>query len=147
MYTAHISALSLMDKRLWRQVPICASTLAFTSDQFRSSWRPGPNHIPRMQMGSSLQWKGPGRGTPSFQEPSRWPSLLLTLILASATCSYLTIVSFTASMSIRWDTKTVISSAYTETFALRQPTKGTPRRAGFALSSQNLENLSPKTRT
>ena len=49
--------------------------------------------------------------------PKRRPSLLSKFNLAPAICSYLTIASFTASLSERRDTKTVISSAYAETFA------------------------------
>ena len=88
MYIAR-TAQPFNDNRLRSEVPTCASTLARTSDQFRSSWRPGPNHTPRMRMGPSLQRKGPGKRTPPLQTPSRRPSFLSKLILAPATSSYL----------------------------------------------------------
>ena len=95
-----------------------------TSDQFRFSWSPGPNHTPRIQTAPSHQWKG----TPLLQSPNHRPLLLPKLILAPAICSYLATVFFTAFMSQRLDTKTVISSAYTETFAERESAKGILRR-------------------
>ena len=135
MYMVHTSAWPFKDKRFQRQVPTCTSTLAHTSNQFHSSQRLGLNHTPRMQTGLSLQQKGPARGTPPLQAPSHRPSLLSKLILAPATSSYLLTAFFTAFMSNRQDTKTVISSAYAETFILTQPAKSTPRRAGFAIPS------------
>ena len=86
MYTAHTSALSFKDNRLRSQVPTSASTLAPTSDHFRSSWRLGPSHTPRMRMDPLLQWKGPGRGMPPLHAPNRKISLLSKLTLALATC-------------------------------------------------------------
>ena len=81
-------------------------------------------------MGPSLERKGPGRGMAPFQVPNHKPSLLSKLTLAPAPFSYLAIASFTAGMSMRRDTKTVISSAYAEIFARTRPAKGIPRRAG-----------------
>ena len=69
------------DGRLRSQVATWASILAWTSDKSRSSWRPGPNHTPMRQTGPSLHQKGPGRGTPPLQAPSRKPSVLSKLIL------------------------------------------------------------------
>ena len=120
MYTVHTSAWPFKDKRLRSQVPTCASTFSRTSNQFYSSWRPGPNHIQRIWTGPSLQQKGPGMGTPPLQAPNRRPSLLSKLILAPATSLYL-LTAFTAFMSYRRDTRTVISLAYTETFVLILP--------------------------
>ena len=54
-----------------------------TYDQFRSSWRSGPNHIPRMQTGPSLQRKGPGRVSLPLQAPSRKPLLLVCPSMSS----------------------------------------------------------------
>ena len=147
MYTAHTNALPFIDNRLRNQVPTRASTIAYTSNQLRSSWGPGPNHTPKMQRGLSLQWKGLGRGTLPLQALNCKTSLLPKLILTLVTFSYLSNAFFTASMSIRWDTKNVISSAYAETFALTRPAKGTPRRAGLALSSLSLRSRGSKTRT
>ena len=56
-YTAHASALPFKDNLLESQIPTREFTLACTSDQFRSSWRSGPNYTPRMQTGPSLQRK------------------------------------------------------------------------------------------
>ena len=110
MYTVHTSAPPFKDNRLRSQVPTWAATLAYASDQFRSSWSPKPNHTPRMRMGPSLQRKGPGRGMTPLQAPRRKPSLLSKLILVPAICSYLATTFFTAFMSKRQDTKTDIIS-------------------------------------
>ena len=141
MYTAHTSTLPFKDKRPRSLVPICVSILANTSYQFRSSWKPGPNHTPRMQTDLSLQRKGPGREMPPLQAPKHRPSLLSKLILAPATSSYLSTAFFTAFMSDRWDT-----SVYAETFALRRPEKGTQRRTGFAAPSLSLRSKGSKVR-
>ena len=142
MFTVHTSVLLFKDKRIRSQVLTCTSTLAFTFDQFHSSWGPGPNHIPMMRTGLSLQQKSPNRGTPLFQA-----SLLSKLILARTTSSYLTTTFFTAFLSRRRDIKTVISSVYTKTFALRKPAKETPRRVGSAPSSLSLDSRGSKART
>ena len=147
MYTAHTSALPFKDNRLRSQATNRASTLARTSNQFRSSWRPGPNHTPRMQTGPSLQRKGPGRGTLPLQAPNRKPSLLSKLTLAPATFSYLATASFTATISRRLDTKTVISSANAEIFARTLPLSKIPRRAGRAPLSLSLRSRGSKART
>ena len=139
MYTAHTSTLPFKDTR--------AFTLACTSDQFCSSWRQGPNHTPRMETGLSLQQKGLGRGSPPLLAPSCKPSLLSKLILAHAICLYLTTAFFMAFLS-RWrDTKTVISSAYIDTFTKRGPAKRIPCRAGLAFSSLSLQSRGSKVRT
>ena len=117
MNTAHISVLLWKDNYLRSQVPTCASTFVCTSDELHSSWRPSSSHTPRMWTGSSLQRKGPGRGTSPLKVPNRRPSLWSKFILASAIYSYLTTAFFTTSMSERRDTKTVISSANAEIFA------------------------------
>ena len=82
MYTVQTSTLPFKDKRLRSQMLTLTSTLACTSDQFRSSWSLGPNHNPRVQIGPSLLRKGPGRETPPLQAPScktyqswSWPLL------------------------------------------------------------------------
>ena len=147
MYTAHTPALPFKDNLLGSQVPTLAFTLACTFDQFHSIWRSGPNHTPRMRTGPSLLWKSPGRVSLPAQAPSRKPSLFSKLTLASAIRSYPATAFFTASMSRRRDTKTVISSANAETLAVRGPAKGTPRRAGFASSSQSLRSRGSKART
>ena len=49
IYTAHASTLPFKDNCLRSQVPTWASTSAWTSDQFRSSWRLSLNHTPNMQ--------------------------------------------------------------------------------------------------
>ena len=66
------------------QVVTWASPLACTSDQFRSSWRSDPNHIPRMQTGPSLQQRAlAGYHYPSYPRAANlcfwqnWPWLLL----------------------------------------------------------------------
>ena len=127
MSTAHASVLPFKDNRLRSQATTCASTLARTSNQLHSSWRPGPNHTPRMRTGPSFQRKGPCRGTLPLQAPNRKPSLLTKLTLAPATFSYLTNASFTATISRRLDTKTVISSANTEILARTLPLSKIPR--------------------
>ena len=134
---AHAFVLPFKDNLLESQVPTCAFTLACTSDQFHSSWRSGPNHTARMRMGPSLQRKGPGRVSLPLQAQSRKPSLLSQLTLAPA------IRLFTAFISRRRDTNTVISSANAETLVV----KGTPRRAGFFPSSLSLRSRGSKART
>ena len=147
MYTAHTSALPFKDNCLQNQAPTWASTLARTSNQFRSSWRSGPNHTPRMRTAPSIQQKGPGREPPLLQAPNRKPSLLSKLTLAPATFLYLSTAFFTANMS-RWlDTKTVISSAYMEILAWTLPAKEIPHRAGCVLSSLSLWSRGSKART
>ena len=146
MYLAHTSTLPFKDNRLRSQVATCASTLARTSNQFHSSWRPGPNHTSKMPMDPSLQRKGPGRGTPPLQAPNCKPSLLSKLTLAPATFSYLSTVIFTATMSSRQDTKTMMSSANAEIFARTLPVRKIPCRAGRALSSQSLRSRGSKVR-
>ena len=85
-------------------------------------------------MGPSLQRKGPGRVSLPLQAPSRKPSLLSKLPLASAIRSYSPTAFFTAFISRRRDTEIVLSSANAETLAVRGPAKGTPHRAGFSSS-------------
>ena len=135
MYMVHTSALPFKDNRLRSQATTHASTLARTSNQFRSIWRRGPNHTPRMRTGPSLQRRGPGRGTLPLQAPNRKPSLLSKLTLAPATFSYLVTASFTATMSRRLDTKTVISSVNVEIFARTLLLSKIPRRARWAPKS------------
>ena len=147
MCSAHTSALSFKDNFLRSQVPTCASTLARTSNQLRSSWRPGLNHTPRIRTEPSLQRKGPGRGTLPLQAPNRKPSLLSKLTLAPATFSYLATASFTAAMSRRLDTKTVISSAYAEILARTLPLSKIPHRAGRAPPSLSLRSRGSRART
>ena len=144
--TAHASALPFKDNCLRSQIPTWASTLACTSDQFRSSWRPGPNHTLRMRTGLSLQRKDLSRRTLPLQAPSRKPSLSSKLILASAICFYLATAFFAAFMSRRRDTKTVIL-AYVDTFAERGPVKRILRRTGLASSFLNLQSRGYKSRT
>ena len=122
------------------QIPTWAFTLVRTSDQFRSSWRSGPNHTPRMQT-------GPGRVLLPLQAPSRKPSLLSKLTLAPAIRSYSTITSFTAFISRRRDTNTVMSWTNAETLAVRGPAKGIPRRAGLVPSSLSPRRKSFNART
>ena len=120
----------------------------WTSDQFRFIWRSGPNHTPRMRMGSLLQRKSPGRVSLPLQVPSRKPLLLLKLTLAPATRSYSATAFFTALISRRPGTKTMISSANAETLAVRGPAKGIPRRAGFPPSpSLSLRSRGSKARS
>ena len=147
MCTAHTSTLPFKDNRLRSQATTRASTLARTSNQFCYSWRPGPNHGPRMWMGPSLQQKGPGRGTLPLQAPNHKPSLLLKLTLAPASFSYLATASFTATMSRRQDTKTVISSANAEILARMLRLSKIPRRAGPAPLSLSHRSRGSKART
>ena len=147
MYTANASAPPFKDNRLRSQVPTCASTLVCTSDQFHSSWRPSPNHTRGCGRVRHSSGRAPGRRTPPPQAPNRKPSLLSKLILVPATSSGLSIAFFTARVSNRWDTKTVISSAYAGTFSLTQPAKETPHRDGLALSLLSLRSRSSKART
>ena len=88
-----------------------------------------------MRTGPPLQRKGPGRVSLPLQAPSHRLSLLSKLTLAPAIRSYSPTAFFTAFISRRRDTKTVISSANAETIAVRGPAKGTPCRAGFVPSS------------
>ena len=100
-----------------------------------------------MRTGLSLQWKGSGRGTPLLQAPNHKLSLLSKLILAPAIWSYLATAFFTTFMS-RWrDTKTLISSAYADSFAERGSAKRMPHRAGLAFSSLSLRSRNSKVRT
>ena len=147
MNTAHAATLPFRDNRLRSKVPTWASTLACTSDQFHSSWRQGPNHTPRMRTDPSHQRKGPGMGSPPFQAPKRKPSLLLMVILAPAICLHLATALFTAFISRRWDTKTMISSAYADTYTERGAAKSLPRRAVLVFSSLNLRSNGSKIRT
>ena len=147
MYTTHTPTLLFKDNRLRSQVSTRASTLACTSDQFSSSRKLGPNYTLRMQIDSSLLRKGSGRGTPPLQAPSCKHLLLSKVILAPAICSYLATAFFTAFMSRRRDTKTVISSAYADTFAERQLAKGIPSRAGLASSFLSIRSRDSKART
>ena len=134
MYRAHNSALSFKRKLLGSQIPTWSSILAYTSNQFRSSWKSSPNHTPKLQTGLSLQRKCPGRVSLLVQVPSRKTLLLSKLTFAPAIRSYSATAFFIVSIS-RWlDTNTVISSTNTETLYVRGPAKGIPRRAGFAPS-------------
>ena len=146
MYTAHTSALPFKDNLLGSHVPTRASTLACTSDQFRSNWRSGPNHTLRMRTGPSLQRKGPGRVSLTLQTPSRKPLLLSKLTLAAAIRSYSATAFFTAFLSRRRDTNTVISPSNAETLTVRGPAKETPCRTGFAPSSLSLRSRGSKAR-
>ena len=134
MYTAHTSTLSFKDNHLRSQVPSRASILACTFDHFRSSWRSGPNHTPRMPTGLSLQRKGPGRVVLPFQEPNRKP--LQTFKGDLGPC-YL-FVPRKPLLHRCYIQKTVILSAYADTFAKRGIAKRMLRRAGLALSSLSL---------
>ena len=100
-----------------------------------------------MQTGPSFQRKSSGRVLLPLQAPSHKPSLLSKLTLAPAIRSYSLTAFFTAFISRRLDTKTVISSANAETLAVRRPAKGTQRRAGFALSSLRHRSRGSKART
>ena len=84
MYPAHTSALPFKVNRLRSQATTCASTLVHTSNQFRSSWRPGPNHTPRMRTGPSLQRKGHGRGNAS--PPGTQPQTFALVKVDLGTC-------------------------------------------------------------
>ena len=143
MYPVHTSALPLKDNHLRSQAATCASTLARTSNQFRSSWRPGP----RMQMDPSLQRKGLGRDTPPIQAPNSKPSLLSKLTLAPANFSYFSTAIFTATMSSWRDTNSVMSSANAEICDRMLPIREIPYRAGRVLSSLNLRSRGSKART
>ena len=97
-----------------------------------------------MRTGPSFQRKGPGRGMPTLQLPNCKPSLLSKLILVPAIYSYLTTPFFTALMSSRRDTKTVISSANADTFAERDTAQGRtclliPKPTEQGLQSENIE--------
>ena len=124
MYIAYTSALPFKDNPLRSQVPTWAFTLACTFGQFRYSRRSGPTRTPRMLTSPLLQRRGPDRLLLPVQAPSRKTSLLSKLTLAPTIRSYPATAFFTASMSRRRDTKTVISSANPETSAVRGPTKG-----------------------
>ena len=88
------------DNLLESQIPTWAFTLACTSDQFRTSWRSGPNHTSRMQTGPSLQRKGPGWVSLPLQAPSCKPSLLSKLTLAPAIRSPIVICPSGSEMSV-----------------------------------------------
>ena len=107
----------------------------------------GPKPHPRMQTGPSLQRKGPGRETLLLQAPNCKPSLLSKLTLAPATFSYLATTSFTATMSRRLDTKTVISSANAEILARTLLLSKIPHRAGRAPPSLSLRSRGSRART
>ena len=100
-----------------------------------------------MRTGPSLQRKGPGRVLLPLQAPSRKPSLLSKLTLAPAIRSYSLTAFFTAFISKRRDTNTVISSANAETLAVRGLAKGTPRRPGFVVLSLSLRSRGSTART
>ena len=141
-----LPAISFKDNLLGSQVPTWASTLACTSDS-SLQLEVDPNHTPRMWTGLSLQRKGSGRVSLPLPAPSRKPSLFSILTCAPAIRSYSATAFFTAFISRRRDTKTVISSENAETLAVRGPAKGTPRRAGFASSSLSLRRRGSKART
>ena len=97
--------------------------------------------------GCGWVWHSSGRVLAEERYPSsRRPSHLSKLILVPATSSFLLTAFFITFMSDWWDTKTVISSAYAETFALTQPPKRTPRRGGFGVQSLRLQSRGPKAR-
>ena len=118
-------ALPFKDNCLQSQVPTWAFILACTSNQFHSSWRSGPNHTSRIRRGSSLQQKK----------------------ALAEECSYLATTSFIAFMYKRRDTKTGISSAYTDTFAERGQAKRMMHRAERTFSSLSLLSRGSKART
>ena len=126
MYTAHTSTLPFKDNGFQSQVPTWAST-NFTPV---GGW---VQTTPRMQMGPSLQWKGPSRGMLLFQAPSRKPLLLAGAKINFDICLYLATAFFTAFMS-KWR-DTVISSVCMDTFAEIGPANRIPRRAGLVSSS------------
>ena len=74
-----------------------------------------------------------------FLHPPTMSLLLSKLTLAPATYSYLATASFTATMSRRLDTKTVISSANAEILARTLPLRKIPHRAGRATPSEDIE--------
>ena len=147
MNTAHASALPFKDNLLRSQIPTRPSTLACNSDQFRSSWRSGPNHTPRMRTVPSFQRKGPGRVSQPVQALSRKPSLLSKLTLAPAIRSYSATAFFPTSMPYQRDTETVISSANAETLAVRGLAKKILRRAEFVSSTLSLRSRGSKAWT
>ena len=164
----HAPAPPFKDNHLESQVPTWASTLACTSDQFRSSLRSGPNHTPRTRMGPSLQRKGPESVSLTLQAPSYKPSLLLTLTLAPAIHSYSPTAFFRAFISGRWDTKTDIINERGNLYHKRANKRDTPQgrirplipkpteqglqsediekmRKGAALSDRTLDQERPRT--
>ena len=144
MYKAYTSALPFKDKLLRSQVPTWVSTLACTSDQFHSSWRPGPNHT----RGCRQVHNSSGKALAGERHPFRHLATNLRsnqnwLLLSLRTSQPPSSQPF---MFKRRDTKTVISSAYAETFAVSGPTKGIPCNAALASSSLNLRSRGSKAR-
>ena len=137
MYAAHTSTLPFKDNLLRSKATTCDSTLARTSNQFRSSGRPGPNHTPER----------PWKGDAPPQAPNRKPSVLSKLTFVHATFSYLSTAIFTAIMSRRLDTNTVMSSANAEILARTLPVSKIPRRAGQAPSSLSFRSRGSKAKT
>ena len=91
--------------------------------------------------------EGVWQGSSPLQVPKSRTLLLSKLIMALAISLYLSTAFFTANMSNWRDAKTVISSAYEDTFALIWLAKGAPRRAGLAYPSLSLRSRASKART
>ena len=130
MYTTHISGLPFKDKRLW-SFYLCLY-FRLISIELETVPEPYPLDADR----SVTPAEGSRWGTSPLQAPKRSPLFFSKLILTPVIRSYLTTEFFSASISERQETKTVISSAYAETYAMWQPEKWIPRKAGFTPNLQ-----------
>ena len=140
MYTAHTSALPFKDNRLRFYLSPYFQPISLQLEA-------GPEPHPEEADGFDNPAEGPWKEDAPLQAPNCKPSLLSKLTLSTATFSYLSIATFTAIMFRRWDTKTVMSSAYAEIFARTLPVSVIPRRAGQIFSSLSLRSRGSKART
>ena len=121
MYTTHTHTPAQFFKENRLRVQVCTSIFKFAciSKQFISNRRSGSNNRRRMGIGQSLKRKGQVRKKAAFQTPRRSPSLLASLFWPLGhfrLCKR----RFTSSMSPKYNTNIVMSSAYVECCAHSQ---------------------------
>ena len=97
--------------------------------------------------GSVTPAEGPWQGIATRPGTEQQTIAFFKIDLGSAVLSYSATTFFTAFMSRQRNTRTVISSANTETFAVRGPAKRIPCRNGFAPSSLSLWSRGSRART
>ena len=134
MYTAHNSTQLFRDNYLRCQVPTWTSTLACTLDQFRSSWRPGPNHT------RWCRWICHSSSKALAEE--RHPSRHLAEILRSYQSWFWALLYVRTSQPLSLQPLCLDDGTQRE----RGPEKGIPRTAGLASSSLSLRSRGSKVR-
>ena len=139
MYMTHTSTLTFKDNRLRTSYShalllLTALLINFVPDLGRARTMPKRN-----------RWIRHSSRKVQVGEPHLFRRLTFSLVKVYLGPCYLFAFT-TASMSRSRDTKIVISSAYAESFVLRQPSKGTLHRARRAPSSLSLQSKSSKAR-